>query len=460
LADYENFVAMRILLIDDEPDVLRAISEYLDDLGHIVYTAGSGAEALRTLQNEQIDIVVSDIKMPRMDGFDVLRQIKKVAPGTEVIMITGHGDIDSAVKAMREGAFDFFTKPVKLRELTASMERTVRFHRLYQEKERYRKRLEELGEQVSQHYSLDSIIGKSTGILQVKELITKVCETHNTSVLIHGETGTGKELIARALHWGSRRTIGPFIAVNCTAITESLAESEFFGHVKGAFTDAGQDRKGHFEQADGGTLFLDEIGDMSLAMQARLLRALEERRVIRLGDDKEISVDIRVVSATNRDLLEGVEQGRFREDLYYRLNAFAIRIPPVRDRREDILPIARFFLKKNAAEMRKSVADFSSQAVGKLENHPFPGNIRELRNLVERAVILCKDTEIIPADLDFDPMRRKTASIRANLNLEENEKELICQALERSGGNQVQAAKLLGVSRDTLRRRQDRYNLP
>jgi DNA-binding NtrC family response regulator len=480
-------VSMSVLLIDDEPAILRTIGDHLSARGHRVFPAERGAEGLEILKREAIDLVITDLKMPGMDGFEVLREVKRLSPGAEVIMVTAHGDIDSAVRAMREGAFDFFTKPPRMRELTASLERTARFHALRREKDRYRERLDRLGAEARQRYGLSAIIGESQPIRAVKTLIEQVCRTEATTVLITGETGTGKELVARAIHCESARAGGPFVAVNCTAIPESLVESEFYGHVKGAFTDAREDRAGHFERADGGVLFLDEIGDMNPGMQTRLLRTLEERRVRRVGGSAEIPVDVRVVSATNRDLRQAVSEGRFREDLYYRLNTFTLRVPPLRERPEDILPLAEHFLERYAREMRKPIEGFTPDAASLLTSHAFPGNVRELRNTVERAVILCRAGQVTPDDLMFEPTPAPDGENRVpqpgpsgpapegpipdairlkhveNLNLNALlnavEKEAIREALRRCNGNQSQAARRLGVSRYTLLRRMAQYQM-
>ena len=455
----DDRVKMSILLIDDEPDILRSVGDYLADLGHRVFRAGSGAEGVEALRQETVDIVITDVRMPGLDGFGVLREVRRATPDVEVIMVTAFGDIDAAVQAMREGAFDFFTKPVRLRELRASLERTVRFHVLRQEKDRYRERLDRLGEEARQRYGLSAIVGESPAIQEVRGLIQRVCETDATTVLICGETGTGKELVAQAIHYGSRRAAGPFVAVDCSAIPESLVESEFYGHVKGAFTDAREARAGYFEQASGGTLFLDEVGDMSPATQAKLLRTLEQRRVRRVGGAGDVPVDVRVVSATNRDLAQVISQEKFREDLYYRLNTFTLRVPPMRERRGDVLPLAEHFLDRYRREMRKPVEGFAPQAAALLLAHPFPGNVRELKNMVERAVILCRGERVTPDDLQFESPYAIPSGGTEVLNLEEAERRLIREALRRSGGNQAQAARLLGISRDALRRRMEGYQL-
>ncbi|OGG46901.1 MAG: hypothetical protein A3F84_01120 [Candidatus Handelsmanbacteria bacterium RIFCSPLOWO2_12_FULL_64_10] len=455
----DNRVRMNILLIDDDPDILVSIGDYLRDTGHRVFAVAGGAEGLETLRREVVDIVVTDLMMPGMDGFEVLREARRAWPGVEVIMVTAYGDVEGAVRAMREGAFDFFTKPVRLRELNASLERTVRFHALRREKDRYRERLDRLDAEERRRYGLSAIIGEGTAIRAVKGLIEQVCQTDATTVLVCGETGTGKEMVARAVHHGSGRAGGAFVAVDCSTVPEPLFESEFYGHVKGAFTGAQEAHRGYFEQASGGTLFLDEVGDMRPEMQARLLRTLEERRVRRVGGAEETPVDVRVVAATNKDLPGAISEGRFREDLYYRLNAFTIRVPPLRERPEDILPLARHFLDRYRREMRRGVAGFTPEAEALLRPHPFPGNVRELRNTVERAVILCRGDRVTPDDLLFESPRPAPPEGTDSLNIEEAERRLIREALRRSGGNQVQAARLLGISRDALRRRMESYQI-
>ena len=472
-SDSDARVEMGILIIDDEPAILRNLKNHLTARGHRVYTAEGGAGGLETLRREAVDIVITDVKMPGMDGFEVLREVRRTSPGVEVIMVTAYGDLDAAVRAMREGAFDFFSKPVKLQELVASLHRTERFQVLRRENARYREHLDLLGTEARGRYGLSAIIGESRATQSVRDLIEQVCRTDATTVLICGETGTGKELVARAIHYESARAGGPFVAVDCSAIPHALVESEFYGHVKGAFTDARESRKGHFELAEGGTLFMDEIGDMDLAMQTRLLRTLEERRVRPVGGAREIPVNLRVVSATNQNLPETIAHGKFRKDLYYRLNAFTIYIPPLRDRPEDILPLASHLLEQYAREMRKPVEGFTSEVEALLKVHPFPGNVRELRNTIERAVILCKTGRVTPEDLNMpsplsaglpaasgagsDPIG--TSHLNDNLNLAEAEVRLIREALRRSGGNRAQTAKLLGLSRSALHRRMAHYNL-
>lgn len=460
---------MRILLIDDDVDVRRTLGDYLRGRGHEVHIAEDGVQALALLQRELVDIIITDVRMPGIDGFEVLRRVREQWPHIEVIVATAYGDVESAVQALREGAFDYFAKPFKLHDISASLRRTARFQLVRRENERYRERLERLDVEGKKQYGLEAIVGESPAISKVKELVVEVAKTEATTVLIEGETGVGKELVARAIHYESARTSGPFIAVDCSAVPESLVESAFYGHVKGAFTDARDEHKGFFEQAEGGTLFLDEIGDMAPGMQTRLLRTLEERRVRRVGGEREVEVDVRVVSATHRDLDQAVAEGLLRADLYYRLNIFAIRIPPLRERREDIPLLAQHFVARFAGELHKELVGFAPEAERLLAAHDFPGNIRELRNMVERAVIRCREGAIGAEDLDVGGSRsvvttpvvaeQQVEKRPTSLNLEETEKRMIAEALRRCGGNKVQAGQLLGISRDALRRRMGRYGL-
>ena len=460
----DNLPRLRILLVDDDADIRRTLSNHLEGRGHQVHLAETGDRALEVLRQASVDIVITDVRMPGMDGLELLASIRRDRPEIEVIVVTAYGDVDSAVCALREGAFDYFTKPFSVHDIAATLQRTARFRALRLENERFRERLERLDAQGRQRYGLDAIIGQSAAIQQVKDLIAQVSRTESTTVLVAGETGTGKELVARAIHYESARTQGPFVAVDCSAVPHGLVESEFYGHVKGAFTDAHIAHKGYFEQADGGTLFLDEVGDMDPGMQTRLLRTLEERRVRPVGGSAEVPVDVRVVSATNRDLAQIISQGGFREDLYYRLNTFTIRIPPLRQRPEDVVPLAQHFLERYARELRKSIAGFSTRALELLKAHTFPGNIRELNNMVERAAIVgtaalidAEDLEIERIAPDLPTQPAPTPEESENLDLEANEERLIRKALHRCNGNKVHASRLLGISRDALRRRMARY---
>jgi two-component system, NtrC family, response regulator AtoC len=449
-----------IAVVDDEPVIRRTVAEFLRDQEYPVRTFESGRDLIESFANEAADIVISDIKMPGMDGFELLRYLCENHPTTEVVLITAYGDMKNAVRALREGAFDFFTKPIKLSELMMSIERTRRFHQLRREKDHYRNQLQKLSRDTENQYSIDRIIGSSGAINQVKKLITTLQDTDATTVLVVGESGTGKELVARAIHHGSRRSLGPFVSVNCTAIPETLIESELYGHEKGAFTDAKERRKGQFELADGGTLFLDEIGDMSLTAQAKVLRTIEEREVRRVGGTKRIAINTRIVSATNKNLPQAISESSFREDLYYRLNTFVVYIPPLRRRPDDIRTLCEHFLHHYAVEMRKEVRGFAAEVLDYLIAQPFPGNVRELKNVIERAVIMCKGTCIEREDLLLqNPFPEARREIDGNLDLHEMEQKMIEEAMERVEGNQVRAAALLGISRDALRRRLQSYGL-
>jgi DNA-binding NtrC family response regulator len=479
MAERDGQIAMRILVVDDDPAVLRSVGNYLEARGHCVDCFAKGTEALKVVSHEGVDIVITDVQMPDMNGFEVLKQVKYKSPNTEVIMITAFGDVENAVKAMRDGAFDFFAKPFKVQDLSAALQRTMRFQALKKERDRYETRLVRLGQAGQADYGLAVIIGESDAIGQVREQIIQVAETDGTRVLIGGETGTGKELVARAIHYESARASGPFVAVDCSAIPEQLMESMFYGHVKGAFTDAKEDRVGHFEAADGGTLFLDEIGDMDVQMQAKLLRTLEERTVRRLGGSQDVEVDVRVVSATNRDLSVAISEGDFRQDLFFRLNTFQITLPSLRKRVDDIPVLAQHFLRRFAAEMRKPIPVLSTDAEAMLVAHPFSGNVRELRNLMERAMILCRDGAIesehvqLHASVASQPITTSPSEVAtpldlrgvlqtldvSDLTLDEVEKKVIEEVLRRVRGHQGRAADGLGISRDSIRRRMVKYGL-
>jgi len=392
-------ITLSVLVIDDDPDIRQSIETYLVDRGHRVALAASGEDGLDILRKETVDIVITDVKMPGMDGFEVLREVQNISLQIDVIMITGFQEIENAFRAMREGAFDFFTKPLKVQDLSASLQRTVRFQTLRREKDRVQQQLDQL--QKHRPEGIQTILGTSSATQTVKDQILQVSQTAQTSVLITGETGTGKELVARAIHAESERQVGPFIPVNCSALPESLIESELFGHEKGAFTDAKVTRKGHFEQANGGTLFLDEIGDMPLDMQTRFLRVLEERVIRRLGGTGDIAVDVRIISATNRNLSQAVADGAFREDLLYRLNTVTLALPPLRERPDDFKLLAQHFVSQFAQETGKAISGLTPEAIAHLQTHPFTGNVRELRNVIERAVIFCHSSLLEPQDLQL-----------------------------------------------------------
>ena len=461
-------VSMTVLVIDDDAHIRTAIGKFLIARKHTVIEAANGEKGVEVVESQAVDIVITDVKMPGMDGFEVLRRVRSVAPETEVIVITGVKEAENAFRALREGAFDFFNKPFRVEELNAAIQRTVRYQVLRKEKDRVQARLDQIEARERERSGLNALIGESEVVVKMKAQIQQVAATDDTTVLIVGETGTGKELVARAVHCESNRAGGPFIAVNCSAVPGNLFESAFFGHKKGAFTDAKADQKGHFELSDGGTLFLDEVGDMSLEMQVRLLRTIEDRRIRPVGSSDEIAVDVRVVAATNRSLAAAVKEGTFREDLYYRLNVFAIQVPPLRERMGDVLFLARHFLADYARDLRKPLVGFSREAEALLQKQVFPGNVRMLKNAVERAAILCGDGEIDADDLGFDLVEdgpigsvdRVVQSLPEDqMSLPAFERALLREALRRTGGNQVQAAALLSVSRMVLRSRMKRYGL-
>ena len=463
-------VSMTVLVIDDDAHIRTAIGKFLIARKHTVIEAANGEKGVEVVESQAVDIVITDVKMPGMDGFEVLRRVRSVAPETEVIVITGVKEAENAFRALREGAFDFFNKPFRVEELNAAIQRTVRYQVLRKEKDRVQARLDQIEARERERSGLNALIGESQVVVKMKAQIQQVAATDDTTVLIVGETGTGKELVARAVHCESNRAGGPFIAVNCSAVPGNLFESAFFGHKKGAFTDAKADQKGHFELSDGGTLFLDEVGDMSLEMQVRLLRTIEDRRIRPVGSSDEIAVDVRVVAATNRSLAAAVKEGTFREDLYYRLNVFAIQVPPLRERMGDVLFLARHFLADYARDLRKPLVGFSREAEALLQKQVFPGNVRMLKNAVERAAILCGDGEIDADDLGFDLFEggpigdsgvdHVVQSLPEDqMSLPAFERALLREALRRTGGNQVQAAALLSVSRMVLRSRMKRYGL-
>lgn len=370
----------RILIIDDQDAIRRVLREILENEKYQVDDVGSGAEALQRVNEQEYDAIFCDIKMPEMDGIEVLEAIKQICD-TPVIMISGHGTIDTAVEAIKKGAFDFIQKPPDLNRLLITLRNALDKQNLTSENKALRRAVK----------VQNAMIGASVPMLGVKDIINKVAPT-NARVLITGENGTGKELVARQLHELSNRNYGPFIEVNCAAIPSELIESQLFGHEKGSFTSAIKTRKGDFELADGGTLFLDEIGDMSLPAQAKVLRALQENKIVRVGGEKEINVNVRILAATNKNLKAEIEKGNFREDLYHRLSVIVIEVPPLRERKDDIPLLINSFVDNIAISMGKAVPTFTDDAIEELKQYQWTGNIRELHNIVERLVILCGNT--------------------------------------------------------------------
>ncbi|MBN1448420.1 MAG: sigma-54-dependent Fis family transcriptional regulator [Bacteroidetes bacterium] len=443
-----------ILIIDDEEAQRNAIAGFLRKRGFLVETAPNGTRGVTFVRDHHVDLVLTDFRMPDITGEDVLREIRMINPAIPVILITAYGSVESAVGIMKQGAYDYVQKPVDLDELLLSIERAREHVQLVSENRLLR-------EQLAERYSFSKIISQSAEMEGVLNTAGRVA-TSKASVLIRGESGTGKELIARAIHQASERQNKPFIVVNCAAITETLFESELFGHEKGAFTGADRQRIGKFEQADGGTLFIDEVGDIPLPIQVKLLRALQFGQIERVGGSETLDLDVRIVAATNRNLEEMMAEGSFREDLYYRLNVVTITIPPLRKRRLDIGPLVQEFIKKYAEINGKDVQTISSEAMDLLMRHSFPGNVRELENIVQRAVVLTRDDAITTRDLPpgIGQEQRQSEERNAgklfeigdlNSKTEQLEKMLIEKALEETGGNQVRAADLLNISERTLR---------
>ena len=444
--------SVRVVVVDDEPLMRVTIQDALVVEGYEVSIAETGEKGVILIKDRPADILITDLKLPDTDGIQVLREAKSLNPAIQVILITAYGTIDSAVTAMKEGASDYLTKPFSMDELLIITGRLLRMRQLEEENLFLRKKLEE-------NFGLEGLVGKSPQMQKIYELIETVSQT-DTTVLIYGESGTGKELAANAIHLQSSRKEKPFIKVNCAALPETLLETELFGHEKGAFTGAFRQRKGRFEIAEGGTLFLDEIGDISPVVQVKLLRALQEMQFERVGGNETLSVDVRLICATQKDLKEEIRKGTFREDLYYRLNVVPIVLPPLRERREDILLLADHFIQKFSQKMNKEISGLSGEARSLLLRYSFPGNIRELENMIERAIALIKgkaiQAEDLPEDLCGQPGLAKTLCerIRAGkplaMAVNEFEKEYIQSVLEKTKGKKGQAAESLGISRKTL----------
>lgn len=442
-----------LLIVDDEKSARDGLVRALKN-NYCLFTAEDGTTALELLGHQQVDILLSDVRMPGMDGITLMKRALIKQPDLVCIILTAYGDVELAVEAMKQGATDFMTKPINLDTLDIVLKRVLKNKRMEQENERLRAQLDT-------RYGLENIIGQSASMQKVFETIRQVAQSRAT-VLIQGESGTGKELVAKAIHQLSPRVKAPFVAVHCAALSKNLLESELFGHEQGAFTGATERRIGRFEKSDGGSLFLDEISEIDPSVQVKILRALEERQIERVGGDQPIDLDTRLIVATNRDLEEMVKEGTFREDLFYRLYVVVINLPPLRDRKDDILLLLSHYLAFFNKENGKNIEGYTAPAVDLLCGYSWPGNVRELRNLVERMVVLSRkkvlDLSDIPASI-----REQTipADMRVDgdLTLEEMEKQMIIQALEKNGGNRTKAAERLGMSRRTLHRKINRYNL-
>lgn len=454
---------VKILVVDDESRVREEIAEFLVQNDYIVYKAAMPSEAFSILKKNDIHIVILDIRLPEMDGLSALEIIKNDYPDVEVIMISGHGDMNSVIEAMRKDAADFFPKPFRLMDINLAIKRTTRFLQLSSKYKELEKNYSLISSEIQKSIG-HQLIGKSAAMKKVISMMSKVAGVENTTVLITGESGTGKELVA-GIHYLSNRNKQYFHSVNCSAIPETLFESEFFGHKKGSFTGAVENKAGWFEIANKGTLFLDEIGDMPLSQQAKLLRVLEERKVSRVGSHDKINVDVRVIAASNQELLKMSEDKNFRLDLYHRIGSFVIHLPPLRERREDLPLLLKYFIDYYTNSLGKTINKVDPQIEAELSQYSFPGNIRELRNMIERAIIISENS--ILKWSDFQPGRSSstetivTSSMPSEdtWDLEVAERKLIQRALDKSNNNKSKAAELLNISWQSLDRRMKKFEL-
>ncbi len=450
-----------VLIIDDEPLMRISISDALKAEGYNVASAATGSEGLKAIKDTSYDVVITDLRLPEVDGVQILKTCKQISPHTKVLMITAYGSVDTAVEAMRIGAYDYITKPFSMDELILTVKRLIELRDLEDENIYLKEKIEE-------KYDFSGIIGKSEKMQDIFEKIRIIAPT-DTTVLITGESGTGKELVANAIHFNSPRKNEAFIKVSCAALPETLLEAELFGHERGAFTGALKQKKGRFELAHKGTLFLDEIGEINQTVQVKLLRVLQEREFERLGGTSTINVDVRIIGATQRDLKKEVQKGNFREDLYYRLNVVPVQLPPLRDRKEDVLLLTDHFLKVYAKHMNKPQKGISIDAREFILKYDFPGNIRELENAIKRAITLSRDKEIHPWDLpeDICTICRESSKMGEKLSYSETlptaislfEKQYILRVLEEAKGNKTLASKILGISRKTLWEKSRLYGL-
>jgi len=439
----------RVLVVDDEPMVCLALTNWLEEENYFAQAVEDGPQAIGAVREENWDIVLLDLRMPGMDGMEVLKQVKEIAPQTVVIMMTAYASIPGAVQAMQEGAYDYIVKPLDVDQLTLMLQRIVEHQQLITENILLRKRLTE-------QYEYEDIIGRSEAMQEVFEMIKAVTDT-NATVLITGETGTGKELVARAIHSNSSQRYGPFVATSCGALPETLLESELFGYEKGAFTGADRTKKGRFELAHGGTLFLDEVGDISIKTQIKLLRVLQEKSFSRLGGTEPIKVDVRLVSATNRDLVAAIEDGSFRSDLYYRLNVVTIQLPPLRERKDDVPLLAAHFINKYNVEFNKKFDRVNRKAMDFLMDYHWPGNVRELENVIERAIVIAQGPEVKIDHLPFCNV--EAIPTEDPQSLQEVERLHIEKMLQRNDWNIAKTARLLNIDRSTLHKKIKKFAL-
>ena len=448
-------ISQTILVVDDDVAHRIMLKKLIGSWGYDVSEAEDGSIAIERVRERAFDLILMDIRMLNVSGIEALEQIKIINPAIPVIIMTAYASVETAVNALKKGAYDYLTKPLDFDELKITIARATEHTRLKKENEYLKGRLGE-------RFDRQNIIGQGAAMVKLLDTVSQVASTEAT-ILITGESGTGKEMIANAIHYNSQRVEAPFIKINCAALTETLLESELFGHEKGAFTGADRKREGKFRQAEGGSLFLDEVSEMSQAMQVKLLRVLQEREITRVGGAEVIKIDVRVIAASNKDLKKQIQSGRFREDLFYRLNVVNLFVPPLRERREDIPLLAQHFLNLFAEKNSKSIKGFTPQAMEKLLKYAWPGNVRELMNAVERAVVLSR-AEYLDADelalmMANDAVAEKVNqnSLPENLPLEEVEKRTILEALDIAGGNKSEAARRLGITRKTLRKKLDKY---
>jgi two-component system response regulator HydG len=455
----------RILVVDDEQEMRSLLEDYFKGEGYEVHTFPLATAALEALgptgplgasqTDGDIDVIITDIKMPQMDGLEFTTRLQELRPEIPVVVATAFGSIETAIEAMRRGAFHYVVKPFKLAEMGVNVDRAIEHRKLQRDNTALRK-------EVKRSWSFGDVIGKSEGMKEIFDLVARVSQA-TANILITGESGTGKEMVARAIHQNGPRSGKQFVAINCTAIPETLLESELFGHAKGAFTGAIQRKRGLFEEAEGGTLFLDEIGDMNVQLQSKLLRVIQERRVRAVGDNVDRPVDVRIVAATHKDLKAAIKDGRFREDLFYRLSVIPIAIPPLRNRRDDIPPLAEHFLQKYSATNNAKVKGFTKRAISKLMGLRWEGNVRELENVVERAVVLCTGTLIDEADVPSGGPENAESFFSTAIadfpTVSQLEERYVKVVLEKTAGRKDKAAQILGMNRRTLYRKEREYGL-
>ncbi|MDD5539575.1 MAG: sigma-54 dependent transcriptional regulator [Candidatus Marinimicrobia bacterium] len=444
---------LNIAIIDDDKSQRELLSGFFKKLGCTVFVCDSGENCLSVIEKQYLDVVLTDFRMPGMNGLEILRRVRALNPEIQVIIMTAYGSIEDAVTAMHQGAWDYLAKPIDLDELEIKLQKIVEHNALLRENELLKTR-------IAATELKTEIIYKSSAMAEVLNLVARISDSQ-AAVLIQGESGTGKELIARAIHQASPRHAKPFVAINCAAIPETLFESELFGHEKGAYTGAIERTRGRLEIAEGGTLFLDEVADIPLSFQVKLLRVLQEKEYQRLGAAQTLRTDVRIVSATNKNIQQLVDETKFRSDLFFRLNVIPIQIPPLRERREDIIPLVEHFIAKHARLNNRPIAGVSAEGMNLLMRYDYPGNVRELENIIERAVILARQTTLTMADLPLQPAPPATVSLSHSLNdqIENLERELLKKALIQTGNVQTRAAELLGISERVLRYKIEKYKI-